>query len=102
MSAAGGAVRTARRWGVPVARGVLVAALVATVGGCGLLDEKDTTTSSSADTLAPLAATQKVTVGGRQVAARCAGSTGDPSVLLVSGYDTELSQSWDRVQPSIG
>jgi pimeloyl-ACP methyl ester carboxylesterase len=102
MTAAGGAVRTARRWGAPVATVALVTALVASAGGCGLLDEKDTTTSSSANTLAPLTATQKVVVGGRQIATRCAGSTGDPSVLLVSGYDTELSQSWDRVQPSIG
>lgn len=79
----------------------VVAAVAWSVAGCGLGD-KDATTSTPDNTLAPLAATEKVTVGTRQVAARCTGSTSDPSVLLVSGYDTELAESWDEVQPSIG
>jgi len=46
------------------------------VGGCGLLAEKDSTTSTPDDTLAPLVATENVTVGKRQVAARCASPSG--------------------------
>ena len=103
MSAMGGTARTS----VGPARAVAVAAMLAALGvasaGCGLVGGTDATTSSPRrGTLAPLAASEKVAVGGRQVAARCAGSTGDPAVLLVSGYDTELSESWDQVQPSIG
>jgi pimeloyl-ACP methyl ester carboxylesterase len=79
----------------------LAVAVALPLAGCGLLGDRTATTSSPDHTLAPLAATENVTVGKRQMAARCAGSTSDPSVLLVSGYDTELSQSWDEVQPSI-
>ena len=99
MGAARGQAVAART----VATAVLVAAVALSVAGCGLLGGKDdATTSTPEDTLAPMAATEKVTVGTRQVAARCTGRTSDPSVLLVSGYDTELSESWDEVQPSIG
>src|SRR4051794_2839242 len=93
-----------RRQGV-AARGfataVLVAALALPAAGCGLLDERHATTASPDNRLAPLAASEMVTVGAHQVATRCAGRTADPSVLLVSGYDTELS-TWDKVQPAIG
>jgi len=99
MRAIGGLRSVAARTVTTATLGTLVALSVA---GCGLLAQKDATTSTPDDTLAPLVATENVTVGKRQVAARCAGKTSDPSVLLVSGYDTELSQSWDEVQPAIG
>lgn len=99
MRAIGGVRSVAGRTVTTATLGALVAL---SVGGCGLLAEKDATTSTPDDTLAPLVATENVTVGKRQVASRCAGKTSDPSVLLVSGYDTELSQSWDEVQPAIG
>ena len=99
MRAIGGVRSVAGRTVTTATLGALAALSVA---GCGLLAQKDTTTSTPDDTLAPLVATENVTVGKRQVATRCAGRTSDPSVLLVSGYDTELSQSWDEVQPSIG
>jgi pimeloyl-ACP methyl ester carboxylesterase len=97
-----GGVRRGAAAARAVATTALVAAVALSVAGCGLLGDKDATTSTPDDTLAPLAATEKVTVATRQVAARCTGSTSDPSVLLVSGYDTELSESWDEVQPSLG
>jgi pimeloyl-ACP methyl ester carboxylesterase len=85
------------------ASALVVAFALSAAAGCGLSDDgKDATTSTPDNRLAPLAATEKVAVGSRQVAARCAGSTSDPPVLLVSGYDTELSESWDTVQPSLG
>ncbi len=90
----------------PTARGPLAAAifgvLAASTAGCGLLADSDATTSAPGQTLAPLTSTTRVVVGQHEVATRCAGATADPSVLLVSGYDTELSQSWDDVQPAIG
>ncbi len=93
---------TMRPRSVPVvtAIGVLLVALSA--AGCGLGSGGDATPPAADDTLAPLVATSTVTVGEREVATRCAGTATDPSVLLVSGYDTELSQSWDRVQPALG
>jgi pimeloyl-ACP methyl ester carboxylesterase len=99
MRAIGGVHTLAGR---TVTTAALVALVALSAAGCGLLDEKDATTSTPDDTLAPLVATENVTVGKHQVGARCAGKTSDPSVLLVSGYDTELSQSWNEVQPSIG
>src|SRR5689334_16001154 len=100
MSAMGAA---ARRSGRSVASAAAVAVLAVLLSGCGALSQDDDPTTSGADdTLAPLAATEQVAVGSRQVAARCAGQASAPSVLLVSGYDTELSQSWDQVQPAIG
>jgi pimeloyl-ACP methyl ester carboxylesterase len=77
--------------------------LVLAVGlaGCSTLS-RDRATTATGPTLAPLSATETVDVGGRQVATRCAGRAEDPSVLLVAGYDTELSEAWDDVQPAIG
>jgi pimeloyl-ACP methyl ester carboxylesterase len=103
MSAMGGTTRGTRRPRRLLVTSALVAGLAVAAGGCGLVGgEKEATTSGPDDTLAPLAATEKVAVGLRHLAARCVGRAGDPSVLLVSGYDTDLSQSWDQAQPSIG
>ena len=59
------------------------------------------TSDSATGTRAPLATVKQVTVDGHRVATRCAGDPGDPPVLLVSGFDTPLGQSWDRLQPLV-
>jgi pimeloyl-ACP methyl ester carboxylesterase len=43
-----------------------------------------------------------VLVGGRRFATRCAGDTGAPPVMLVSGVGRAMDRSWRSVQPRIG
>lgn len=100
MTAGEGGVRRPARAAVAVLL-LSVLAMLPMLAGCGALS-RDSTTTEPRGTLAPLAAGEKVEVGGRAVATRCAGATDDPSVLLVAGYDTELSRAWDEVQPAIG
>ncbi len=81
----------------------LALGLAVSAAGCALVAQEDSSTVTAPDeSVAAPMSTASVTVGGRATAARCVGSEKDPSVLLVSGYDTELSESWDAVQPDIG
>jgi pimeloyl-ACP methyl ester carboxylesterase len=73
------------------------------LAGCDVLRPSpagDPATSEA--TAPPLAATKQVTAHGRHLTTRCAGDPKHPAVLLVSGYDTDLSDAWDDVQPGIG
>jgi pimeloyl-ACP methyl ester carboxylesterase len=73
-------------------------ALVLAASGCGLVGGDEATGARGAGSqLAALTAVQPVTVDGHRVATRCAGSAKDPSVLLVSGYNSPVT-SWDVVQ----
>jgi pimeloyl-ACP methyl ester carboxylesterase len=75
----------------------LVAVLLA-AAGCGLVGRDGVTRAQGGGSrLAALTAVQPVTVDGHRVATRCAGSAKNPTVLLVSGYDSPVS-SWDEVQ----
>src|SRR5689334_17358376 len=90
--------------GAAPTRGVAVLAaalLVVPLSGCGLMPDRTTAGTTTKPSLAPLAAAESVAVGKRQVSARCAGTESDPSVLLLSGYDTELATAWDGVQPQL-
>lgn len=73
-------------------------ALVLAASGCGLVggDEASGARGGGAQ-LAALTAVQPITVDGHRVATRCAGSAKDPTVLLVSGYNSPVA-SWDEVQ----
>ena len=69
----------------------LVAVMVA-AAGCGLVGGDDVAgTRGGGSGLAALTAVQPVTVDGHRVATRCAGSKSDPTVLLVSGYDSPVT-----------
>ena len=73
-------------------------ALVLAASGCGLVGGDEVSgTRGSGSQLAALTAVQPVTVDGHRVATRCAGSAKDPTVLLVSGYNSPVT-SWDEVQ----
>jgi pimeloyl-ACP methyl ester carboxylesterase len=73
-------------------------ALVLAASGCGLVAGDDASGArGSGSRLAALTAVHPVTVDGHRVATRCAGSAKDPTVLLVSGYNSPVT-SWDEVQ----
>jgi pimeloyl-ACP methyl ester carboxylesterase len=73
-------------------------ALVLAATGCGLVGgDQASDARGGGSGLAALTAVAPVTVDGHRVATRCAGSKTDPTVLLVSGYDSPLA-SWDEVQ----
>ena len=76
-------------------------ALVLAASGCGLMGGDETSGAGAGGSqLAALTAVQPVTVDGHRVSTRCAGSEKDPTVLLVSGYDTPVT-SWDDVQKQL-
>jgi pimeloyl-ACP methyl ester carboxylesterase len=80
------------------ARATALVAVVVAVAGCGLVaGDGSSGTRGGGSRLAALTAVQPVTVAGPRMATRCAGSTKDPAVLLVSGYDSPVA-SWDEVQ----
>ena len=82
---------------IPALVAVVLAASLA-VAGCGLVGGDDVSGARGGGSrLAALTAVQPVTVDGHRVATRCAGSKSDPTVLLVSGYDSPVT-SWDEVQ----
>ena len=73
-------------------------ALVLAASGCGLVGGDEVSGARGGGSqLAALTAVQPVTVDGHRVATRCAGSAKDPTVLLVSGYNSSVT-SWDEVQ----
>lgn len=73
-------------------------AMVLAATGCGLVGGDEVSGARGGGSqLAALTTVQPVSVDGHRVATRCAGSAKDPSVLLVSGYDSPLT-SWDEVQ----
>jgi pimeloyl-ACP methyl ester carboxylesterase len=73
-------------------------ALALAASGCGLVGGDEAPGARvGGSQLAALTAVQPVTVDGHRVATRCAGSAKDPTVLLVSGYNSPVT-SWDEVQ----
>jgi pimeloyl-ACP methyl ester carboxylesterase len=81
------------------------AAVVATAGALALAGCRvgggEVAAPDHGPRLAALSAVQLVALGKQHVATRCTGNTGEPAVLLLSGYDVPMS-SWDDVQAQVG